>query len=88
MIAGRLFVTPHAVRRYRERCRPGIGYEQALGELIRMAKGAHRIRAIEAGCELWRSNAATGRRRLIVGYEHEGAPQLVTVLPFGAAQGS
>lgn len=35
MIAGRYFVTPHAVHRFRERIAPGLTYDQALGAIIR-----------------------------------------------------
>lgn len=35
MIAGPAFVTPHAVRRFMQRVRPGLTYEQALAEIIR-----------------------------------------------------
>ncbi|HEX6940905.1 MAG TPA: hypothetical protein VF158_15920 [Longimicrobiales bacterium] len=35
MIAGRFFVTPHAVERFRQRIAPHLTYEQALGAIIR-----------------------------------------------------
>jgi hypothetical protein len=35
MIAGRYFVTPHAVAQFRERIAPGLDYEHALGAIIR-----------------------------------------------------
>jgi hypothetical protein len=35
VIAGRYFVTPHAVERFRERIAPHLSYGQALGAIIR-----------------------------------------------------
>lgn len=35
MIAGRYFVTPHAVRRFQQRVAPRLSYRQALGTIIR-----------------------------------------------------
>lgn len=35
MIAGRYFITPHAVERFRERIAPHLTYDQALGAIIR-----------------------------------------------------
>jgi len=75
---GRWFVTPHAVRQYIARVRPGLSYERALGELIRMSEGAHFVREQRNG-ELWRGPKPR-RLRFIVCRDMPGKPQLVTVL--------
>lgn len=83
---GPWFITPHAVARYIERCRPGLTYEKALEELIAHAETARYLRPVTVGnhgrCELWRTR---DRRnwRLIVSREKPGLPQLVTVLGRG-----
>ena len=81
---GRWFITPHAVRRYVERCRPGLSYERALGELVEASEAAKLVREIEPGILLyvgpkphrWRYRVATGGT---------GLPQLLTVLGHGRA---
>jgi hypothetical protein len=77
--AGRWFITPHAVRRYIERVRPGIAYERALSDLVRLSVKAHHVKAIEGGAELWRGPKPR-RLRFIVAQGMAGKPQLVTVL--------
>jgi hypothetical protein len=44
-IAGRWFITPHAVRQFQVRCgrRPSPSYEEALAELIRLSETARPI---------------------------------------------
>lgn len=83
---GNWFITPHAVDRFRERvARKRITYEQALGALIRIAEGAHRImtpngpKMTKHGFEVWRA-AKPYRLRLWVSSGGDGKPQLVTVL--------
>ena len=76
---GPFFVTPHAVRRYIERVRPGLTYEQALGELVAMARGAHLVKELASGLELWRGPPPR-RLRFRVSPGCGGLPQLVTVL--------
>lgn len=79
---GRWFITPHAVRQYRERC-PGkrrLGYNQALGELVAASESAHLVRNQRNGSELWRGGKPW-RLRFIVCSDRDGLPQLVTVLP-------
>jgi len=84
---GRWFITPHSIDRFRKRvARKRLTYEQALGALIRIAEGAHRImtpngpKMTKHGFEVWRS-AKPWRLRLWVSRAREGKPQLVTVLP-------
>lgn len=83
MIPGRWFISPHAVRRYRERLRPRLTYEQALVELVRMASGARYVRRLDSGLELWRLGPS--RVRGIVGPGVGPLPVLVTVLAGGAS---
>lgn len=80
MIAGKWFVTPHAVHRYIERMAPELSYEQALGRLVRMVERAHFVKARD-GIEQWRCGRADGRLWLRVSRVGPGAPQLLTVLP-------
>lgn len=79
MIAGRFFITPHAVRRYIERVRAGLSYEDALARLVTITEGAHRVREIGDGVELWRGPKPE-RLRLRVSTRGPGLPQVVTVL--------
>lgn len=39
MIAGPVFVTPHAVEQFRARVAPDLSYEEALGAIIRALSG-------------------------------------------------
>lgn len=79
--AGRWFVTPHAVRRYVERCRPRLDYESALAELIEQSHGAHFVRHQSNG-DLWRG-PRPWRFRFVVGHADGGLAPLLTVLgPF------
>lgn len=79
---GRWFITPHAVRRYIERC-PGarqISYEEALERLISASETAHFVKARRnPGEELWRGGKPD-RLRFVIARVHGGLPQLVTVL--------
>lgn len=92
MIAGPLFVTPHALQRFVETTR-GVPEDRAralladeptrarmLGELVRETEGAHRVRDQRDGCALWRGPKPR-RLRLIVGPGEGDRPALVTVLP-------
>jgi len=97
---GRFFVTPHAVHRYIERIRPGLGYEEARAELIALAAEARLVRPyLTPGlppAELWRGPrvgpaSAKDRRsrlRFVVtpGTRAGGLPAIVTVLPCGPLQ--
>jgi 3'-phosphoadenosine 5'-phosphosulfate sulfotransferase (PAPS reductase)/FAD synthetase len=79
MIAGRWFITPHAVRQYIARARPGLLYEEARDELIAASERAHFVRHERDECDLYRLGKPL-RLRLIVSRRGTGLPQLVTVL--------
>ena len=79
MIAGKWFITPHAVKRYQRRCNGHSKYENALGELIRLSEQAHYVKDKHPGIELWRTGKPH-RLRMIVSTRREGLPQLITVL--------
>jgi hypothetical protein len=81
---GRWFITPHAVRRYIERC-PGarlLTYEQALEMLIDESERAHRVKIRRnAGEELWRGGKPWRLRYVVrVDVPAGTLPQLLTVL--------
>ena len=79
---GRWFVTPHAVRRYRERV-PGarkLSYEQALGRIIKDSWRAHFVRIERNGMELWRVGKPWRTRYRVAPAEGAGLPVLMTVL--------
>lgn len=77
--AGRLFWTPHAVRRAVERIWPGATYEQALAMLVDAGERAHFVRRQENG-DLWRAPYPV-RFRFIVGRTNgPGLPPVLTVV--------
>jgi hypothetical protein len=84
-VAGKWFITPHAVRQYRERVRE-CSYEEALADLIRLSEAAHFVRQAQGACEMWRgprkrvNGKRTGGVRLFVGPGSGDLPALVTVL--------
>lgn len=80
--AGPWFATPHAVERWREHYdRDATTYEEALGHLLRECDGAHFVKALETGPQLWRGPKPR-RARFVVSVCSEGElPALVTVLP-------
>lgn len=90
MIAGRWFVTPHAVRRYQERHRPDASRVQALAELALWSEVAEMSGHTRDGREEWRAPAWFPRSiRFVVSpspREEGDHPQLVTVLPGKAPQ--
>lgn len=80
--AGRWFITPHAVEQALARAgwERGTAYEQALAALIDESRGAHFVKMLPSGAELWRGPKPR-RMRYIVRPAADGAlPQLVTVL--------
>jgi hypothetical protein len=77
MIAGRWFITPHAVRRYQQRVER-VPYHVALARLIDWSQDASKVRDLDDERELWRGPKPQ-RRRLVVGRSRAGAPQLLTV---------
>lgn len=77
-----MILSDHAVTRYIERMRPRLSHEEAVRELEQLCAGAHRVRAINEGLELWRT-ARPSKLRLRV--QPGDPPTLVTVLtPFDA----
>lgn len=82
MIAGRWFITPHAVTRYRQRIAPHLTYEHALAELIRASQTAHRCtpRHDVPGAWLWRGGRPLRLRFIVQERVPPGSlPQLLTV---------
>lgn len=80
--AGRWFVTPHAVRQYRLRCRSAgkLTYEEALADLVRMSEAAHRVKELKTGIALYRG-PRPHRLRFIVAETPNvrgNLPQLIT----------
>lgn len=85
---GRFFVTPHAVRRYRERFRPSVSFEQARTELTQLTTLAKLVRTDADGCEMWRGpklgKLKVSRIRFLVSRKSEGElPVVITVLRHG-----
>lgn len=78
-VAGRWFISPHAVRRYQRRVAPGLSYEQALADLVRLSTDAHHVRTLATGLDLWRGPKPQ-RLRCYVGQGTGALPVLVTVL--------
>jgi hypothetical protein len=85
--SGQWFITPHAVRRYRERFAASFTYEEALAELIRASRVARRVKVLPTGLVLYRGPKP---RRLRFFLQEDVAPHalpiLVTVL--GRSEGS
>jgi len=79
--SGPLFVTPHAVRRYRERWARGLTYEQALGELINLTKEAKKVKQFKSGAWLWQGPRPLRLRFVVEKSESGKLPVLVTILP-------
>jgi hypothetical protein len=92
VIAGRWFVSPHAVRRLGEMGRwQGQSYERRLAHLIRLSAHARRVRELHPGVWLYRvgrdgqsyRRRGEERLRLVVSEREAGPgrlPVLVTVL--------
>jgi hypothetical protein len=81
VIAGRWFITPHAVRRYIERVDRRAGYEQALAELVRFSEVARPVKEISPGVWLFRSGKPLRLRFRVATDQRDGeAPQLLTVM--------
>ena len=78
-IAGRWFITPHAVEQYRARAgsAPASTFEQALGLCIREAASAAFHRRLESGAELWVSPRGVG---FVVGPGEGTRAAVITVL--------
>lgn len=83
-VAGRWFITPHAVDRFRERVHWArrFSYAKALGELINASERAHFVRILDSGKELWRGPKPMKLRLIVAPSATPGElPQLVTVRP-------
>lgn len=80
---GRWFITPHAVKRYRERIAPNRSYEEALGVLIRASEKARLVKVSVRGFEYYKGPAPERLRfRVRPAEKSEGdLPVLMTVLP-------
>lgn len=78
---GSVFVTPHAVRRYMERCAPGLGYEEARDALLDLFERSHPVKPKHGGAWLFRTGKPL-RLRVIVAPPgvHGPLPALTTVL--------
>ncbi len=82
LIPGRWFVTPHALRRYRE-IYPDLSDSAALAALIALSERAHFVKRLASGAEAWRG-PKPDRLRCVVAPAQPAAgrtlPQLVTVI--------
>lgn len=79
--AGRWFVTPHAVERFRELV-PCRSYEHALGLLVNESERVHYVRLLETGFHLVRGPRPRRLRYVVAPPDAPGRlPALVTVLP-------
>lgn len=77
---GRWFVTPHALQRWREHFDRRSEALSALDHLIAECDGAHFVKALDTGPQLWRGSSPR-RARFVVSVGSEGSlPVLVTVL--------
>lgn len=88
MIAGRFFVTPHAVERFRERIAPHLTYEEALGAIIHGLKettSAPKPRG-DTGAITIRVRRPYNFRAVIMPGDGP-APAVVTILRSGGNQG-
>ena len=75
--SGAWFITPHAVRRYRERFAARFTYEEALSELIRASMEARRVKILPTGIVLYRGPKP---RRLRFFLQEDVAPPSLPVL--------
>lgn len=77
---GRWYVTPHALQRWREHFDRRSSALAALDHLIAECDGAHFVKALNTGPQLWRGSKPR-RVRFVVSVGSEGTlPVLVTVL--------
>jgi hypothetical protein len=68
------------VRRYIERARRGLPYDQALGELVYQSHHAHFVKTLPGGLELWRGPKPRRLRFRVEPALDGGKARLVTVL--------
>ena len=86
MIAGSIFVTPHAVEQFRARIAPGLDYDRALGAIVReLSEHAVSVRPSIVGHSIV-VRTRGGRytfRAVVVGDQDGRAPAVVTILRSG-----
>lgn len=82
-VAGKWFVTPHAIARYRQRHRPDISDRQALFELTLWSEVAQQTGRLRSGEYEWHAEHPIKIRFVVSHSPHPNGdlPQLVTVLP-------
>lgn len=80
--AGNWFVTPHAIRRYIERCKPGMSREKALRELVALSRVARFRRDLGPGI-VEMVGPKPSKWRFRVSTRGPGRPQLLTVIGRG-----
>lgn len=84
MIAGRFFVTPHAVERFRARIAPRLSYDQALGVIARSLESADRWKKAKSRPDhYWLRTRRPYALRVLVGPGEGPLPAVVTILPGG-----
>src|SRR3970040_1832232 len=85
--AGSWFITPHAVRRYIERHRPGLSYDHALTELVWWSEVSE-VKCETRSGERQFNAEWPARLRFIVtrDAQHGGLATLLTVLPSNRRQ--
>lgn len=82
MLAGELFITPHAVRQFQTRIAPWMTYEQALGAVIRELRAAGELRPTANGKAQYIRTSGVWRFRAVIG-EGTDRPAVVTILRSG-----
>lgn len=82
MLAGELFITPHAVRQFQSRIAPWMTYEQALGAVIRELRGVTDFRVTENGKARYVRTRGQWEFRAVI-QEGEQQPAVVTILRSG-----
>lgn len=82
MLAGELFITPHAVRQFQTRIAPWMTYEQALGAVIRELGGAKEARPTENGKAYYIRTRGKWQFRAVI-REGDIQPAVVTILRSG-----
>lgn len=90
-IAGNWFVTPHAVRQFQARVAPGLGYDQALGAIVRGMRRAGPLRPTRNQQAVYtrvRSSAEYPYDfRAVIGPGEGPKPCILTILRSGKGRG-
>lgn len=88
MIAGRYFVTPHAVKQFRARIAPRLSYDQALGAIIR---GLEETESEPKPCHSGKAVYIRVRRpyafRAVIAPGEGELPAVITILRSGKGRG-